>query len=226
MEALEAALPADAWPIFALGNHDRPRLASRLGLTRARVAAMLMLTLRGTPTLLYADELGMLDQAVAPERQRDYFGLTAGGVSRDPSRTPMPWDGGPNGGYAPAGAPPLWLPVWEHHRTHNVEAQLADQTSILHLYRRLIGLRRSSAALREGDYATHPASDARRLVFARAAEGERKLVALNVSDAPCRLELGEDGEIIVSTALDRAGERVTGTLALRPAEGVVMEASP
>jgi len=97
IEALEAALPADAWPIFALGNHDRPRLASRLGLARARVAAMLMLTLRGTPTLLYADELGMLDQAVAPERQRDYFGLTAGGVSRDPSRTPMPWDGGPNG---------------------------------------------------------------------------------------------------------------------------------
>ena len=166
----------------------------------------------------------MLDQAVPRARQRDHFGFTTGGVSRDRIRTPMPWTGGPNGGYAPADAPDLWLPVWEHHRTHNVEAQLADPASMLSLYRRLIELRQSSAALRDGSYETHPASDARCLVFVRAEGGERKLVALNLTDAPCRIRLGGNGEIALSTHLDRGGERLAGELALRQDEGVVIEA--
>ena len=55
----EAALPPGAWPNWVLGNHDRPRVASRVGADQARVAAMLLLTLRGTPTLYYGDEIGM-----------------------------------------------------------------------------------------------------------------------------------------------------------------------
>ena len=57
----EAALPAGAWPNWVLGNHDKPRIASRVGAAQARVAAMLLLTLRGTPTLYYGDEIGMAD---------------------------------------------------------------------------------------------------------------------------------------------------------------------
>jgi glycosidase len=57
--AYEAALPAGAWPNWVLGNHDKHRVASRVGPAQARVAAMLLLTLRGTPTIYYGDEIGM-----------------------------------------------------------------------------------------------------------------------------------------------------------------------
>jgi alpha-glucosidase len=89
LRALEAALPDGAWPVLAVGNHDRSRLASRLGRAQARIAAMLLLTLRGTPVSLYGDQLGMIDQPVPRGRQRDDFGFADGGVSHDPARTPM-----------------------------------------------------------------------------------------------------------------------------------------
>jgi alpha-glucosidase len=59
VDAFEQALPVGAWPNYVLGNHDRPRLATRYGTKQVRIAAMLLLTLRGTPTLYYGDELGM-----------------------------------------------------------------------------------------------------------------------------------------------------------------------
>jgi alpha-glucosidase len=223
IQELEAALASDAWPIFALGNHDRPRLATRLGLAQARVAAMLLLTLRGTPCLFYGDELGLRDQPVPSERQRDHFGLAAGGASRDPIRTPMPWHGGRNGGFSTARERDLWLPVWRDHRHDNVEAQLADPASMLSLYRRLIALRGASPALHTGDYATHRATDERCLVFAREADDDRRLVALNLTDVPHRVQLGTEGTIALSTALDREGEHVAGALELRADEGVVVE---
>ena len=65
----EAALPRDGWPNWVLGNHDQPRIASRVGAAQARVAAMLLLTLRGTPTLYYGDELGMADVPIPPEQR-------------------------------------------------------------------------------------------------------------------------------------------------------------
>jgi alpha-glucosidase len=226
IEALERALPADGWPILALGNHDRPRLAGRLGPEQARIAAMLLLTLRGTPCLYYADELGMVDQPVPRDRQRDHFGFTDGGVSRDPIRTPMPWDGGRNGGFSTAPADDLWLPVWQRHRTDNVAAQLADPASMLSLYRRLLALRRGSPALRAGAYATHPATDAGCLVYVRERDAERKLVALNLTDAPRRIELGERGTVALSTRWRRDGETCAGTLELMPGEGAVIDAAP
>ncbi|MFP3534616.1 alpha-amylase family glycosyl hydrolase, partial [Burkholderia sp. SIMBA_042] len=67
----DRALPEHAWPNWVLGNHDNPRVASRLGAAQARVAAVLLLTLRGTPTLYYGDEIGMTDSAIAPEQVRD-----------------------------------------------------------------------------------------------------------------------------------------------------------
>jgi alpha-glucosidase len=221
---LEAALPEEAWPVLALGNHDRSRLASRIGRAQARVAAMLLLTLRGTPVLLYGDELGMVDQPVPRERQRDLFGLVNdGGVSHDPARTPMPWSAAPNGGFSPAPEPDLWLPVARDYETVNVEAQLADGESMLSLYRALLALRRASPALRSGGYAQLPTAIDDCLVYARELAGERKLIALNLGDEPRRLPIGEPGGIALSTALDRRGERVTGEVSLRPAEGVIVQ---
>jgi alpha-glucosidase len=219
---LEAALPEGAWPILALGNHDRPRLATRLGRPQARVAAFLLLTMRGTPILLYGDELGLVDQPVPRERQRDYFGLTGRGVSRDPTRTPMPWNAGPNGGFAPEGSPRLWLPVSSEYEAINVEAQLGDPSSSLNLYRRLLALRRQSRALRRGSYVVLEAVD-RCLVYERAAAGDRKLAALNLSSEPAEVEIREPGSIRVSTHADRDQELVPERLQLRADEGVVLD---
>ena len=98
VEAYEAALPANAWPNWVLGNHDQSRVATRLGAAQARVAAMLLLTLRGTPTLYYGDELGLPDATVPPERIVDVDG-------RDPERSPMPWtDSEPTAGFSAARA--------------------------------------------------------------------------------------------------------------------------
>ncbi|MBI3286934.1 MAG: alpha-amylase, partial [Chloroflexi bacterium] len=92
VEEYEAAQPSWAWPSWVLGNHDQPRLTSRLGEAQARVAAMLLFTLRGTPTWYYGDEIGMLNGDIPPERVKDPAGMRQPGVpnaGRDPERTPM-----------------------------------------------------------------------------------------------------------------------------------------
>lgn len=88
--------PAGAWPNYVLGNQDRPRLATRHGSLQARAAAMLVLTLRGTPTLYYGDELGMEDAMIPPDRRHDPLG-------RDGTRTPMQWDASANAGICSPG---------------------------------------------------------------------------------------------------------------------------
>jgi alpha-glucosidase len=222
IQSLESALPDGAWPILALGNMDRARLASRIGRSQARVAAVLLLTLRGSPTIFYGDELGMVDQPVPRERQRDYFGLV-GGVTHDPTRTPMPWTGGANAGFSTAEPSRLWLPACPEYETINVEAQLADAASSLNLYRRLLALRRHSNALRFGSYLRRPASDQRCLVYTRTASGESKLVALNLTAEPHELRITERGSIVLSSGPERSGERLSGTLRLAAGEAVVVD---
>ena len=222
IDALEAALPEGAWPILAFGNHDRRRLASRIGRAQARVAAMLLLTLRGSPTILYGDELGMVDQVVPRERQRDYFGLS-GGVSHDPTRTPMPWTAGRNGGFSSADPEDLWLPASSDYEMINVESQLADPASSLNLYRRLLALRRGSDALVRGEYRRHAATNEQCFVFTRSTEGECKLVALNLTDKPCELQVIERGVVELSTGSRPTGAELRGVLSLAADEGVVVD---
>jgi alpha-glucosidase len=219
---LAAALPGDAWPCLALGNHDRPRLATRLGRRQARVAAVLLLTLRGTVSLFYGDELGMRDQPVPRERQRDYFGLFRGGVSRDPSRTPMPWTDGPNGGFSSADPDRLWLPASDELATLNAATQLADPDSMLSLYARLGALRRDSTALRVGAIQIQDPAPDGVLVYTRVADGDRKLVALNLTGTERAVSVPA-GTIALSTDRARTGESVTGVLTLGSDEAVVVD---
>src|SRR5690606_18916794 len=120
-----------------LGNHDQHRIATRVGLAQARVAAMLLLTLRGTPTLYYGDEIGMRDVPIPPEMVHDPLerNIPGKGLGRDPERTPMQWSPEPNAGFT-TGTP--WLPIAEDYRSVNVEVQRSDPRSMLNLYRRLI----------------------------------------------------------------------------------------
>jgi alpha-glucosidase len=141
---MEAALPAGGRPNWVLGNHDNHRIASRVGLAQARIAAMLLLTLRGTPTLYYGDELGMHDVPIPHERIQDPWEKGVPGLGRDPERTPMQWSAEPHAGFTRS-AP--WLPVADDFTRMNVAAERAEPTSMLALYRSLIDLRRRESAL-------------------------------------------------------------------------------
>jgi alpha-glucosidase len=220
----EAALPAGGWPNWVLGNHDRPRIASRVGPQQARIAAMLLLTLRGTPTIYYGDEIGMEQVTTPPDRIRDPAGknVPGRGQGRDGCRTPMQWDATTYAGFS-AAAP--WLPLGDTADPHNVAAQRRDPMSIHHLHRRLIALRRKRKALLFGRYgAVH--ADADLLVFTRELGSERILVALNLGDEPATARAGPGewgGQLLLSSAGDREGETVRGPVKLRANEGVVIE---
>ncbi len=213
----EAALPAGAWPNWVLGNHDRPRIASRVGPHQARTAAMLLLTLRGTPTLYYGDELGLPDVPIPPDRERDPAGLRepGQGLGRDPVRTPMPWDASPHAGF---GTAEPWLPLNPDHATRNVAALAADPRSILTLYRRLIALRRATPALVGGAIHDVHARDGV-LHYTRTLGPTRLAIALNLTDQPREPGL-PDGTVLLSTALDRHSG--TAGLHLRASEGLVV----
>jgi alpha-glucosidase len=224
IEEYERALPPGGWPNWVLGNHDRPRIASRVGAAQARIAAMLLLTLRGTPTIYYGDEIGMEQVAIPDEAAHDpvAHNLPGLGLGRDGCRTPMQWDAE---GYAGFSCAEPWLPLETVHQQRNVAALQADDTSIYQLHRRLIALRRHHPALHVGSYRPL-AAEGDVLVFARETEGERILVALNFGARPTAVNLPSDnkeGRLLLSSFCDRAGERIAGALHLRGNEGVIIE---
>jgi alpha-glucosidase len=203
-----------------LGNHDQPRIASRVGLAQARVAAILLLTLRGTPTLYYGDEIGMRNGVIAPEEFQDPQGKNVG-ISRDPQRTPMQWSSTPEAGFT-TGRP--WLPLSIDYAEQNVEQQRVDPTSMLSLYRRLIALRRAEPALSVGTY-TPAVADGDLLAYIREAPGKRFLVVLNLGHQPGQFSLQATGpgQIVVATETSREQHRVTDRLLLTGDDGVVIE---
>jgi len=223
MEEYEAALPHGAWPNWVLGNHDQERIASKIGSAQARVAAMLLLTLRGTPTIYYGEEIGMKDVPIAPEQVQDPAeknepGL---GLGRDPERTPMPWDGSLLAGFT-SGEP--WLPLGADHARVNVEALRESRRSILNLYRRLIDLRRDKPVL------THGSIDAvtvqgNILRYERRQGDQRLVIALNLAHERARALSLPAGRLLLSTDLDRAGEDVGGSASLGADEGIIVQST-
>jgi alpha-glucosidase len=179
---------------------------------------MLLLTLRGTPTLYQGDEIGMHDVPIPPEAVQDPVerNLPGLGLGRDPERTPMQWDASPHAGFSRVQP---WLPVAEDYAQVNVAVERDDPTSLLSLYRRLLELRGATDALAVGGY---------RQVYAGAVGDDvlvygrdDLLVALNFSDAPRDLppELASGGRgVVLSTYLDDAATASR----LRPNEGLIL----
>ncbi len=195
----EAAMPAKAWPNWVLGNHDRHRVVSRIGERQARVAQMLLLTLRGTPTLYYGDEIGMFDVEIPRSQWRDPQGLR-GGDTRDDERTPMRWDASELGGFT-TGTP--WLPMGQPAGI-DVATQRDEPTSMLALVRSLLELRRAEPALNVGTWTDlGHAGTALAYIRAEVAPGERRfLVCLNLGDKPAALPAAASslrGTILMST---------------------------
>ena len=193
VELFERLLPPNAWPDFVLGNHDVPRHATRydhptLGNARARLAAMMLLTLRGTPFLYYGEEIGMRNVAVPKDRLQDPLARTLHpSLSRDPERTPMRWDPTPGAGFTTAAEP--WLPIGPQPPGTDVATQREDRTSLLWLYKNLLAMRRAHASLHRGSTRSLDAPDG---VFAyeRRSETEVARIALNFSDESKRVPLG------------------------------------
>ncbi len=228
--AYEAALPPGGWPNWVLGNHDRPRIAARLGEAQARVAAMLLLTLRGTPTVYYGDEIALGLVAIPPAQVHDPRELREPGLGlgRDPERTPMPWDATPNAGFT-TGTP--WLPLNDDWHARNVERQAHAPDSMLALHRRLLALRRCHPALAIGDIALLDAAhdglpDTARdvLAYERRSGEQRLLIALNVGDSPQELSVpswARHARVLIST-LEGAPSASAARIALRPGEGLIL----
>jgi alpha-glucosidase len=225
IEAYEAALPEGAWPNWVLSNHDRPRIAARVGEAQARIAAMLLLTLRGSPTLFYGDELGIGKVEIPPDRVRDPWALREPGlgVGRDPERTPMQWDDSPFAGFS---AVEPWLPLTPDWPKRNVAAASADPASMLSLVRALLQARRARKSLSRGTW-RRLESSGDLLAYERIYEHDHKIVVLNFSAAPQLWPVPSilpKLAIALSTCGDRKGESAPATLSLRADEGLVLDA--
>lgn len=231
IQTWEHALGAESWPTYVLNNHDNPRAATRYvrgeNDARLKVAATLLLTLRGTPFMYYGEEIGMRDIRVSRAEIKDPIGKRYWPFykGRDGCRSPMQWDGSSHAGFT-TGVP--WLPVHPNYRWRNVEAQLQDERSLLNHYRRLLRLRKDKVALRRGLFQPLSFEPRRLLAYLRQFEHQTILVALNFSTRPVRLALGGTlraarWKPLFSTYGDEPAMPRDGFLALRGDEAVILE---
>jgi alpha-glucosidase len=232
IEQYESALGDDGWPCYVLSNHDVVRHATRYGgrfpEARAKVAAALLLTLRGTPFLYHGEEIGMREGRIPRALIQDppgrkYWPLYKG---RDGCRTPFQWNAGPGAGFT-AGEP--WLPINPDYQELNVEAQDGDPDSVLSFYRRLIWLRKKTPALREGSFRSIGRPSGKALVYLRETKSQKVLVALNFFKSPCRLALKERlpagrWRLLLSSHAEKGARKPErNAVHLRPNEAVIWE---
>jgi len=243
---LREGLFGQRWPSSVMSNHDQPRAATRLAQTGeapdtdavARGAAVLLMTLRGTPFLYYGEELGLRDveipaiECVDPPAYR-FTSADFTWWDRSRCRTPLPWSPGAGAGFT-NGRP--WLRLNADAETRNVAGELADAGSVLNTYRRLIQLRASSRALQTGTLRLLPAGDDDVVAFVRDAGDEAVLVGLNIGRTSCswavpagndarpwRVALRTHGDASGGANAESAVElRQGSTLELAPDEGVVL----
>jgi alpha-glucosidase len=219
VEAYEAVLPEGAWPNWLLGDHDFPRIASRVGPERVRLLHMLLLTLRGTPTWYYGDELG-LPNAVVPTSKAAFPDPQAAlgtALDRLPVRSPMQWSPGPNAGFSESEP---WLPLASDDPAMTVQVQGEDPDSVLNLFRSLVRLRKQTSALAVGAYRTLPAPEGV-FSFERFHPDGTVQVHLNFGEGPGEVEIPEGAEILLSTA-GEGSALLAGRLGLRGHEGVIV----
>jgi len=199
----------DLWPTWVLSNHDVPRHRSRYGSeARARAAAVLLVTLRGTPFLYAGEELGLEDAVVPPERAVDPGG-------RDGCRAPLPWT--PDVGHGWAGGAQAWLPWPPDAPARSVNAQRDDEGSTLWFYKRLLAVRRASSALRSGAFAWLP-SPPGVLAYERSHGSDRRVVLVNQGATPAEVGLAGEWEVeLASNGTSTPGDlAVDAALVLRP----------
>ena len=224
VDLLEARTAIGSWPARSSGNHDIGRVGNRIGDEDLRLAAMLHLTVRGTPTVYYGEELGLRRVDVPMDRIQDPSGRDNPKFGRDGFRAPMPWDDSPYAGFSSAEP---WLPSDDATLSKNVQAQENDCGSLLNFYRQLVRFRNEHELLQSGDYAP---LDVQGPVFAytRGDRARGLLVALNFGESDYELSLPdhlvgvEDAEILFSTVF-RDDTAPAPSLTLWPREGIIAQ---
>ena len=200
IEDFEKLAAHGAWPAWFLGNHDKPRPASRfnhdgLGSQRARAILVMLYALRGTPFIYQGEELGLPDADIPPDRVVDVDG-------RDPERAPMPWTPeAPTHGFT-TGIP--WLPLVTEAHSLNARTQAADPRSTLNLTRRLARLRVT------GEQTPVDAAEGV-LAFRR----DELLIAVNFTDQERPVARGE---LVLSSDPDRT----EASASLNPSEALIL----
>jgi alpha-glucosidase len=242
-EKHEERFRGDAWPTIVLSNHDQSRTASRLAPSAdattsdqvARAAAVLELTLRGTPFIYYGEEIGARDVPVPWDEIIDPPAKRGGRLvrrlapwwNRDQARSPIPWGGGgPNGGFS-KGRP--WLRMAPDIDTRNVAVQDRDPSSVLSTYRTLIWLRRRHRALQVGTYRRLRGTSGDVYAYERATADESIVVAVNFGDkpTPLRLRTGRRWTVLFDTNPERAAAELAGDdqLTLAPNDAILLRAT-
>jgi alpha-glucosidase len=202
--------PIGAWPTWVLSNHDVPRHRDRYGRSEeaARAAAVMLLTLPGTPFMYQGEELGLHDAEVPPDRVLDPGG-------RDGCRAPIPWDNTPGHGWP---SDP-WLPFPPRPDARNAETLKSDENSVLHLYRRLLAIRRALPALHRGDFGWIEAADGV-LAYRRSHGGRAASVTINTTDAEQPNPLPA---ALVTVATDRSLEGGPAPVVLAPYSALILD---
>ena len=220
VDDFEKRVSSEKVKLYSIANHDVPRIATTVGPAHARIAAMLLLTLPGSPFLYYGDELGLKNVSIQAGETQDTFDF--GTFSRDEVRTPMPWDKSMGVGFT-VGTP--WLPFNADFETVNVESEKQDSCSMLSLYRALIELRKQTPALAYGSYRSLKTASKDLFAFVREYEDEAYVIVLNFSSETIIEDLeGSKYEVLCSTLMDRESDyKITGNVTVRPHEGLLLK---
>jgi len=229
VNAYEDVLPQGAWPNWVFGNHDQHRVVSRIGSDQARLANMMLLTLRGTPTTYYGEEIGMENVVIPPEFIQDPPAVNqpeiAHIIGRDPERTPMQWDASPNAGFSDSSVNP-WLPVSKNHVVLNTDVQSKTPTSMLSLFKALVRLRKNEPSLSVGEYLKVVIDSKNIFAYQRVKTGyDMFLIVLNFSDLSENIDLSQIasfGIIEISTSMQRLGQASLNALSMAPNEGLIL----
>ncbi|HET8991650.1 MAG TPA: alpha-amylase family glycosyl hydrolase, partial [Candidatus Saccharimonadales bacterium] len=209
---------------YAFGNHDKPRLVSRLGEPKARAAALMKLTLPGMIFVYYGEDIGMHDVNIPKDKVMDPSAVGQLEEGRDPERTPMQWSSGFQAGFSTNQE--TWLPVASDYKTNNVASQITDPTSFLNLYKTLIDIRRSSKALTHGDIKIISEPDSPVLCYSRQKDHESFMVVINFTKNKRKYQLNNKGQILISSLVGIPFEiESTDNLELKAYEAVLIKYS-
>lgn len=229
-------------PTLFFGSHDMPRYISRFGEIgieeeRAELIATLMLTAEGVPFIYYGDEIGMRDLYVDDiSLMRDVQGTMAYDMklaegdsekealrianekSRDKSRSPMQWNGREFAGFSEEAS---WISIQSEFREIHVEKQRKKENSLLHYYKRLIGIRNQEAALKYGEYTLLEKNNSV-ISYVREYNNEQIYIFLNFADQEQCIELGNSKyQVVLSNK--QAYKNVEGEHTLFPNEALIVK---
>ncbi|XP_018431808.1 PREDICTED: neutral and basic amino acid transport protein rBAT isoform X2 [Nanorana parkeri] len=220
------SMPKGKWPHWMVGSSRNSRVASRVGKEYVNVLNMLMLTLPGTPTTYYGEELGMIDN---PSLNENSYLSSEYDPSEYPEKTPMQWDSSLNAGFNAGNK--TWLPVNPDYEQLNVEVQKKQANSTLNLYRDLVELRKGELPLHRG-WLCYAFADSNVFAYVREMDGLNKVFMMvlnfgNTTSVNIREKIADfptQAKIRLSTISTNNGKTVnTDNIPTERGEGLILE---